>query len=223
MKKIVFNLLLALALSISFPAAILAQEETTNKVSPTEQVEAQTASDSVLIHEAEEKSLLDEGKPNREDKSSALEIIKNKNLSLIPIIAIIFGTLCPVLIIIAIFYFKNKNNNRKYAVIEKAIESGHPLPEKLFIEVAEQSDTMIKGIKRIFIGIGLFIFLWLITGEITVASVGILVLFIGLGEIISAHYTKKKKEEKQQIREFLSLKEDKPFSNPEESKDEPAE
>ncbi len=225
MKKIIFSLLLALALTISFPATTLAQEETTNKINQTEQVEYQTASDSVLIQEAEEKGQLEEIqlKLDKELKKLALEKTENKGYALIPIIAIIFGTLCPVLIIIAIFYFRNKNSNRKYALIEKAIESGQPLPEKLFIEVAEQSDTMNKGIKRTFVGIGLFIFLWLITGDIAIGSVGLLVMFIGLGEMIAAYYTKKKTAEEPPIKEDSPQKGTEPSSSFEDSNDEPAE
>ena len=220
MKKAIFNLLVALALAISFPITVSAQEEA-NGINQTEQIESQTAPDSTLVKEAEEKSQLDETKLNlnQEIKKLALERTKNKGLALIPIIAIIFGTLCPVLLIIAIFYFRSKNQSRKYAVIEKAIESGQPIPEKLFIEVAEQSDALNKGIKRTFVGIGLFIFLWLITGEITIGSIGLLVMFIGLGEMIAAYYTKKKKPEETQTSEASSPKEPEPSFTPEESKD----
>lgn len=220
MKKAIFNLLVALALAISFPITVSAQEEA-NGINQTEQIESQTAPDSTLVKEAEEKSQLDETKLNlnQEIKKLALERTKNKGLALIPIIAIIFGTLCPVLLIIAIFYFRSKNQSRKYAVIEKAIESGQPIPEKLFIEVAEQSDALNKGIKRTFVGIGLFIFLWLITGEITIGSIGLLVMFIGLGEMIAAYYTKKKTPEETQTSEASSPKEPEPSFTPEESKD----
>ena len=44
------------------------------------------------------------------------------------------------------------------------------------------------GIKNIFIGIGLFIFLWAITENFGVGCVGLLIMFTGFGQLV-IYYT----------------------------------
>ena len=47
-------------------------------------------------------------------------------------------------------------------------------------------DIRTKGIKNIFIGIGLFIFLWAITENFGVGCVGLLMMFTGFGQLVSS-------------------------------------
>ena len=65
--------------------------------------------------------------------------------------------------------------------MEQALATGQPLPEGIFKDTLPQ-DYRTKGIKNICTGIGLFIFLWAITGEFGIGAIGLLVMFMGLGQ-----------------------------------------
>ena len=191
MKKIVFYLTLTLALLFTLPNATQAQDEPVNTiVAEAVQEKPDTLHSAEITSPIKEEAQVKEVQ-NTKDKM-AIQAIKTSQI--IPIIAIIFGTLCPVLIIFAIFYFRNKDRNRKYKVIEKAIEAGQPIPEEIFLESTGQQDSMGKGIKKIFIGLGLFVFLWFITGDLSIGSIGFLVTLIGVGEVIAAYYKKDQPE-----------------------------
>ena len=71
--------------------------------------------------------------------------------------------------------------------MEQALVSGQPLPENLFKE-ADSTDIRSKGIKNVFVGIGLFIFLWAITEEFGLGCIGLLVMFTGFGQLV-IYYT----------------------------------
>lgn len=102
---------------------------------------------------------------------------------IVPIVAIVFGCSIPVLILFFAFYFRYKNRQAKYRIVEEALRAGQPLPEGIFKET-RYIDMKSKGIKNTFTGIGLFIFLWAITGEFGVGAIGLLVMFIGIGQWI---------------------------------------
>ena len=51
-------------------------------------------------------------------------------------------------------------------------------------------------IAPIFVGIGLFIFLWAITGEFGLGCIGLLVMFTGFGQLVIFYSQQKKNEEK---------------------------
>lgn len=80
-----------------------------------------------------------------------------------------------------------KNRKAKYRLVEQALASGQPLPENLFKE-ADSTDIRSKGIKNVFVGIGLFIFLWAITEEFGLGCIGLLVMFTGFGQLV-IYYT----------------------------------
>ncbi len=65
----------------------------------------------------------------------------------------------------------------------------------LFKEAAA-TDIRSKGINNIFVGIGLFIFLWAITGEFGLGCIGLLVMFTGFGQLVIFYSQQKKNEEK---------------------------
>lgn len=114
--------------------------------------------------------------------------------ALVAIVAIVFIFGLPVFILLIIFYYRNKNRKAKYRLAELAIEKGQPLPEGFFkeMEIASQSGLN-KGIKNIFLGIGLFIFLWSITDEFSLGCIGLLIMFTGFGQVV-IHYVNQPKE-----------------------------
>ena len=74
---------------------------------------------------------------------------------------------------------------------EQALASGQQLPENFFKEAAA-TDIRSKGINNIFVGIGLFIFLWAITGEFGLGCIGLLVMFTGFGQLVIFYSQQKK-------------------------------
>lgn len=110
--------------------------------------------------------------------------------ALVAIIALvcIFGL--PLIIVFAIFFFRYKTRKAKYRLAEQALASGQPLPADFFknTDKVETEDIRSKGIKNIFMGLGLFIFFWAITGKFGLGCIGLLVMFTGFGQLI-IYYT----------------------------------
>ena len=92
---------------------------------------------------------------------------------IIPILAIvIFGLLLPLIILFTVLYFVNR-----------AIKNGQPIPDELLKEVKDDwdSNSYNAGIRQMFTGVGLAIFLGIILDELGL-GIGALVFFIGLGK-----------------------------------------
>ena len=108
--------------------------------------------------------------------------------TIISVTAIVFIFGLPLLIVFTVFFFNYKNRKAKYRLAEQALSSGQQLPEDFFKNAEKTEDIRTKGIKNIFIGIGLFIFLWAITGNFGVGCVGLLIMFTGFGQLV-IYYT----------------------------------
>lgn len=89
----------------------------------------------------------------------------------------------PLLIIIAIFYFVNRNRRDKYRLAEMAIKNGQPIPDQILNNKKDEWDNndYQSGIRQMFTGVGLAIFLGLAAGKFGF-GIGALVFFIGLGK-----------------------------------------
>jgi uncharacterized protein YxeA len=109
-------------------------------------------------------------------------------------IVIIF-LLAPLLIIIAIFYFVNKNRKEKMKLAQMAMEKGQPIPDELLNNQPDEvSDEYQKGMRQCFVGVGLMIFLGFAAHEIGF-GIGALVFCIGLGKVLAAKSVGKKDPE----------------------------
>lgn len=122
---------------------------------------------------------------------SGFDLNTNTAEAVISIIAIVFFFSIPLLIIFIVFFFRYKNRKAKYRLAEQALANGQQLPENFFKQ-AETEDIRIKGIKNVFTGIGLFIFLWAITGSFGVGCIGLLIMFTGFGQLV-IHYSQQNK------------------------------
>ncbi|WP_294476733.1 DUF6249 domain-containing protein [uncultured Bacteroides sp.] len=109
-------------------------------------------------------------------------------LAIISVIAV-FGL--PIFVLFIIFFFRYKNRKARYRLAEQALAAGQPLPED-FIKENKPTDPRSQGIKNTFTGIGLFIFLWAITGELSIGTIGLLVMFMGLGQWLIGYNQQKK-------------------------------
>lgn len=123
---------------------------------------------------------------------SNFNLDKNTAGAIICVTAIVFVFGLPLLIIFVIFFFRYKNRKAKYRLAEQALASGQQLPENFFKEAAA-TDIRSKGINNIFVGIGLFIFLWAITGEFGLGCIGLLIMFTGFGQLV-IYYTQQSKD-----------------------------
>lgn len=108
------------------------------------------------------------------------------------IVLLIIFVLSPLLIIIAVFYFVNKNRKDKMRLAQMAMQQGQPIPDQLLKEQSPIGDEEYKsGIRQCFVGVGLMIFLWFAAGEVGF-GIGALVFCIGLGKVIVAKSTASK-------------------------------
>lgn len=117
----------------------------------------------------------------------------NASGTIISVTAIIFVFGLPLLVVFIVFFFRYKNRKAKYRLAEQALSNGQQLPENFF-KNAEAEDIRTKGIKNIFTGIGLFIFLWAITGRFGLGCIGLLIMFTGFGQLV-IHYSQQKKND----------------------------
>ena len=107
---------------------------------------------------------------------------------IIGIVAIVIIFLvAPLLIIATIFYFVNKNRRERYKLAQMAIQNGQQIPEDILKEKQDDWDKndYQSGMRQIFLGVGLAIFLGIVAGKIGF-GIGALVFFIGLGKVFIA-------------------------------------
>lgn len=121
----------------------------------------------------------------------------NTSETIISVTAIIFVFGLPLLIVFIVFFFNYKNRKAKYRLAEQALASGQQLPENFFNNVEKTEDIRTKGIKNVFTGIGLFIFLWAITGNFSIGCIGLLIMFTGFGQLVIYYTQDSKKNNKE--------------------------
>lgn len=107
-------------------------------------------------------------------------------------IIMVFGL--PIFIVALVLYFGYKNKQAKYKLASEALAAGKEIPQELFKgnPKKENNDTLTKGIKNVFLGIGLGIFLWVLTSEEGIAAIGFLIFCIGLGQVVTVYATRPK-------------------------------
>lgn len=130
---------------------------------------------------------------------------------LIAIISIVMVFGLPVFILFIIFFFRYKNRKARYRLAEQALAAGRPLPDN-FLKDIKPIDPRSQGIKNTFTGIGLFVFLWGITGQFSIGTIGLLIMFTGLGQWLIGITQQQKK----QTDNPTPVEEQQPVSRPEE-------
>lgn len=115
-------------------------------------------------------------------------------------VAVVLGSLfilfvlAPVLIIIALFYFINRNRKDKIKLAQMAVQQGQPIPEQLLENNPDTvNDEFQKGLRQCFVGVGLMIFLGLTAHEVGF-GIGALVFCIGLGKIVAGKMAERNNE-----------------------------
>ena len=110
-------------------------------------------------------------------------------------VLLIIFVLAPVLIIIALFYFINKNRKEKMRLAQMAMQQGQPIPDQLLNNnPTDADDEYQKGMRQCFVGVGLMIFLGYAAGEVGF-GIGALVFCIGLGKVFASKTAQKRNNE----------------------------
>ena len=198
MKKYLIAIAMVLSLSMNADAAAQKHRHTprTEQVDSTknkkEAIEAYSDTTNAEAEDAEDDQYITYRQGTTYSSSDARELKEVMDVvggGMIPsmitgvvVITIIF-LLAPLVIIITIFYFVNKNRRERYKLAQMAMQNGQPIPDELLKEQArsmESSDYQ-SGVRQMFTGVGLAIFLGIIIGKIGI-GIGALVFFIGLGK-----------------------------------------
>lgn len=163
-------------------------------------INGKTVTDTLSVTTYEESTEESDSAENRKHHHSnggldlnGFDLGNHASETIVAVTAIVFVFGLPLFIVFIIFFFRYKNRKAQYRLAEQALASGQPLPEKLFKEM-RTTDIRSKGINNIFVGIGLFIFLWAITGEFGLGCIGLLVMFTGFGQLV-IYYTQQNRDE----------------------------
>ena len=202
MKKYLIAIAMVLALSMNADAVAQKHRHTprTEQVDSTKNnaIEAfsdTTAVDSTYDDKQASGTNVNVSLSDEDVKGIIDEVMGNIGEKEITGILIVLGTLFilfvlfPIIVIIAVVYLINRRRRERIKLAQMAVNSGQPIPDHLFKEeAAENSDDYRKGVRQMFTGIGLAIFLGIVAGEIGF-GIGALVFFIGLGKWYIARQT----------------------------------
>mgnify|MGYP007071507408 CR=1 FL=1 len=121
--------------------------------------------------------------------------------AIVPITAIVLGTLLPALIVWIVFVYESRNKKNKYdTIIEVSKNITDPEEIRELIESLKDNqkksptDLRRSGVITIFIGAGLFMLGWIAIGEI-LKGVGALVGLIGVGQMVAGYIYPNQSEE----------------------------
>lgn len=101
-------------------------------------------------------------------------------------VVLIVFVISPLVIFGLLLFFIFRNRKQKMKLAQMAMQNGQPIPDQLLNERQETTDDKYayqSGMRQLFLGIGLMIFLGFTIGKIGV-GIGALVFFIGLGKVI---------------------------------------
>lgn len=200
MKQLLITIVMVLALSMNVEAAAQKHRHTPR----TEQVDSTKAKDA--IEAFSDTTAVDETADNdtyvtrsvtysSKDAQELKEVMDVMGSFAVPWVAVsivsvvVIFLLAPLLIILVVFYFVNKNRKERYKLAQMAIQNGQPIPDEVLkgqpLNTKETSNDYTAGLRQIFLGIGLAIFLGIVAGKIGF-GIGALVFCIGLGKVVIA-------------------------------------
>jgi len=92
-----------------------------------------------------------------------------------------------VAIVALVGYFKHQASRQRAELIRIALEKGQPLPPQLLDAPGPARNDLASGIRTIFAGLGVGLFLWFFKPERPLWAVGLMVVLIGVGQLV-AHF-----------------------------------
>lgn len=193
MKKVLFTMALLLTLSMGMQAAGQKHRHTPR----SEQVDSASNDSVEAFSDTTSTTKYSTSVWDDEDEDftytgmihNAFSDMRGKDIAgmffVLGVLLIIF-VLAPVLIIIALFYFINKNRKEKMRLAQMAMQQGQPIPDGLLKDkegVFDNNDYQ-RGMRQCFVGVGLMIFLGFAAGTVGF-GIGALVFCIGLGKVFA--------------------------------------
>ncbi len=118
---------------------------------------------------------------------------------LIPIFGIVFSFLTPIAIVLIIFLSKNKQEKYRNEVLKTAIEQGRELPADFFKQQVKPKESLLRT-STFFLafGLGIGIFFYFFFGPnvdgLKFGSIGLIFIFIGIGQLIAYLIEQKQKK-----------------------------
>ena len=107
-------------------------------------------------------------------------------------IPFIIFVLAPILILVALIYLIYKNHRQRMKLEQLAMQQGQTRPGQLLDDKPLSAEEEYqKGVRQLFVGAGLMIFLGYALGKVGF-GVGVLVACIGLGKIVASKLGRKK-------------------------------
>ena len=117
------------------------------------------------------------------------------------IVAIFFVLLCiitvlsPVIFLIVLIIILTKHRNRRYQIIETAMQTGQPLPKDMLKDPADNPDYLWRrGIRNISIGAGIMVFA-IIKSSAAIIGAAAIILCYGAGQVIISRTTGRKRND----------------------------
>lgn len=128
---------------------------------------------------------------------------KSDNFMIIAVVSLLSVFILPILAVCFIAYLIYRNRRNKYRLAQSAIDKGQEIPagvidsEKPVEGVNSDSIYKLKreAVRKIFIGIGLAVFLGYIIGKLGM-MIGLLVVIIGVGKYVVAMMDEKHEKQK---------------------------
>lgn len=107
------------------------------------------------------------------------------------VVILIIFVFSPLIIFGLLLYFIFRNRKQKMKLAEMAMQNGQPIPDQLLKEqTPDDQETYKKGMRQLFLGVGLMVFLGITVGKVGL-GIGALVFFIGLGKVLIARKAQK--------------------------------
>ena len=195
MKKYLIALTLLLTLGTTLPT--MAQKNKKNQ--PTELVDStskddleafsdttETDDDSTVVSSAHRIGGWTTGGVSLNDIVGDMDTTAIGGMFVALLIVFIVFVISPLIIFGLLIYFVVKNRNQKIKLAQMAMQNGQPIPDQLLKENNDtEKDTYQSGMRQVFLGLGLAVFLGYAAGTIGF-GIGALVFFIGLGKVVIA-------------------------------------
>lgn len=114
------------------------------------------------------------------------------------VVILVFAFLCSPFIVLALFiWYLVRRNRQRLDFARQAMENGQPIPqEMLSMELQTDSYMWSKGVRNVFLGLGLIVFGIFVDIEI-LAAVGALIICMGAGQCVIAKTSGKGKRKEQ--------------------------
>ena len=204
MKKLLMVLILAMmTMAVSVKAQPTATQNDT--IDEVEVFSDTTSIDSVAIDEAFDDADDDNEDWERWESSSTHSLMGLLGVDgdmlggmfFVLVVLFIIFVLAPVVVIGLILYFIYKSRKDKMRLMEMAMKNGKEIPlDALGTPYRNNDDIWNKGIRQIFIGVGVGILLWIPIGKLGLA-IGALIALIGCGNVVIAQNAKDKQRKRE--------------------------